>query len=116
VLVIGSLMLKPDDRRARANLDLGGVALVSLSMLLLFVPLTEGRDAGWPVWMIAALVVCVLAAAGFVLWERNITARGATPLFDVALSRQRASAVGLGITLAFFIGNAGFSFLFALFL
>ena len=116
VLVIAALVLKRDEQRAQTHLDIGGVALVSAALLLLFVPLIEGRDAGWPVWMLACLGLCVLVSYAFLMWEHDRSRRGHTPLLNVALFRQRAFSVGLGITLAFLCGNAGSAFLFALFL
>ena len=79
-------------------------------------PLVEGREAGWPVWMVAALALSPLAFASFFWWERDRSRRGRAPLLNIALFGQPAFSVGLGITLAFFSANAGFAFVFALFL
>ena len=75
-LAIAWSVLKRDKRRASAHLNLVGVALVSAALLLLFVPLIEGREAGWPAWTFASLGGCVLAIAAFLVCG-NVTAHDA---------------------------------------
>ena len=58
--------LVPESRSDSARrLDLGGVALGSLVLGLIIVPLVEGRQAGWPWWVPVAFAAAVPAAA---LW------------------------------------------------
>jgi MFS family permease len=98
VLVIAAVMLQADQQRTQTHLDLAGVGLISAALLLLFVPLIEGRDAGWPIWLLVAFPACFLISTAFFFWERGRANRGQTPLLNVALFRQRAFSVGLGIT------------------
>lgn len=48
----------PDARR----IDVAGVALGTVTLLLVVVPGVEGREAGWPWWVFAALAAAVPAA------------------------------------------------------
>jgi EmrB/QacA subfamily drug resistance transporter len=113
----GALLVLPGGRApVRARLDPVGVALVSTAMLLLAVPLIDGRDAGWPVWMIACLVGSPVAFALFAAHERQRAATGADPLVHPRLFRQRAFTAGLGTTVTFMIANSGSLFLLALYL
>jgi MFS family permease len=51
----------------RPALDFIGVGLLGLTMLLLILPLTVGREMHWPGWTIASLVASVAGGAAFVL-------------------------------------------------
>jgi hypothetical protein len=51
----------------RKRLDLAGVALSTLAMLLLMLPLVEGPERGWAGWPIAMLAASPFAFVGFYL-------------------------------------------------
>jgi MFS family permease len=73
------------------RLDLAGAALLSLALLSLVLPLTFGRDDGWPAWVWPCVATCALALAVFVVVERRVRARGGYPLLDLGCSAWRAS-------------------------
>ena len=83
--VAGALRFLPADRRGQSRLDLAGVALLSVTVLLVVVPLTLGNSAGWPAWAWASLAASLPAAAAFIAAERLTARRGGTPLLDVGL-------------------------------
>jgi MFS family permease len=85
----------PDGRRQPGRLDLAGVALLSLAVLLLVVPLVLGQDAGWPPWTWASLAASVPAFAGLWRLERRVAARGGRPVVDPALLARPAIGWGL---------------------
>jgi MFS family permease len=80
---------------AGGRLDLGGVVLLATALLSLIVPLSFGRDYGWPPWIWPCFGACTLAGWGFVARERGLKARGARPLFDLGLLRGRRVAYGV---------------------
>lgn len=82
---VAAMRCLPADSRGESRLDLAGVALLSVTVLLLVVPLTLGRSAGWPDWAWACLAASVPAAAAFTAVERLVAARGGVPLLDVRL-------------------------------
>jgi hypothetical protein len=49
----------------RKRLDLTGVALSTVAMLLLMLPLVEGPEHGWAGWPVAMLVTSPFAFMGF---------------------------------------------------
>jgi MFS family permease len=67
------------------RLDLGGVGLLAAALLALLVPLSFGREYGWPVWVWPCLAVWLLASWGFVSFERHLESRKRAPLFDLGL-------------------------------
>ncbi len=115
-LAAAAIVLDEDDNRSESDLDFVGVLLVSASLLLLFVPLVEGREAGWPAWTFVSLLLSPLSFAAFGLWERRRARGDRIPLLDLRLFSERAFSVGLGMAVTFFGGNAGFAFIFALYL
>ncbi len=83
--VVAALRFLPADDGGRSRLDLTGVGLLSASVLLLVVPLTLGRSAGWPDWAWACLSASLPVTAAFVAVERWIAATGGAPLLNVHL-------------------------------
>jgi hypothetical protein len=75
----------PAAEAAARRLDLAGVAVLSAALLALVLPLTFGRDAGWPLWVWPSLACCGLALAAFAAIERRVGSRGRDPLFDLSV-------------------------------
>jgi hypothetical protein len=115
-LVAAALFLERQRTAASVRLDGSGIALVTVALLLLVVPLVSGRDAGWPWWMLLMLAASLPALALFALFEQRLAKRGGSPLVKLALFQQRAFTVGNLIALAFFSCNAGMAFVFTVFL
>jgi Na+/melibiose symporter-like transporter len=92
-----------------AHLDLGGTVLLAGALVLLILPLLEGRSAGWPPWMLVMLACSAPAFILFGLYERRVTARGRIPLLSLALLRQRAFVAGLAIGIVYFTSVLGFA-------
>jgi len=93
---------------AQRRLDPAGAAALAAALLALIVPVTFGRDAGWPSWVWPCLAVCVLALAGFVRLERRIAARGDDPLFDLDVLKPPGVAAGVGAVALVMACYAGF--------
>ncbi|WP_456796900.1 MFS transporter [Bradyrhizobium sp. USDA 4473] len=116
VALIGSSIVLRDSRAAHAQkLDLGGVALLSLALALLVYPLVEGREAGWPSWMIVMLAACPIALLAFTRFEARLSARGGDPLVALSLFRSSAFVAGLVMALAFYM-HSSFYLTFAVYL
>jgi EmrB/QacA subfamily drug resistance transporter len=106
-----------ESRADRAvGLDLPGMALVTLALAALVLPLVEGTQLHWPAWTFASLasvpvLLCLLAVR-----ELRAARGGGAPLLDPALFRNRALASGLATQLAFWCGQASFFLVLALYL
>jgi EmrB/QacA subfamily drug resistance transporter len=98
------------------RLDLGGVVVLSVGLLLLIYPLIQGRQAGWPVWSYASLVLSVIVLAAFVRYERWKKGRTGAPLIDLSIFQERALLVGLFLILLFFAGFSPFFLALAIYL
>lgn len=116
VAVILTLKYVPESHApGRPKLDLVGMVLVTLALLALVLPLTEGRQQGWPLWTFVCLIASVPLFLAFGLYQNRVHARGGSPLVDLALFRERAFSVGLAGQLIFWTGQASFFLVFALY-
>jgi predicted MFS family arabinose efflux permease len=109
VALIGATALVRESRSDNARgLDFGGVALISLALLLVIYPIIEGRALGWPLWLFGISALGLVVLGIFALDQRRKAARGAAPLVDPALFQDRAFRLGLPISLIFFSGVYSF--------
>ncbi|MDQ2588934.1 MFS transporter [Saccharothrix yanglingensis] len=83
------------------RLDLAGVGLAVLALLLLLVPLVQGRELGWPLWSVASVVLFVPALVLFVRHQRSRGRRGLPQLVVLDLFASRAFSAGLAVQLLF---------------
>jgi EmrB/QacA subfamily drug resistance transporter len=104
VAFIGGLLFLSDSRPSQVQkLDAGGVVLLSLALILLIYPLVEGRESGWPAWIVAMLVAFPVALIAFVRFEARLAKRGGDPLVALHLLRNSAFVIGLVMALAFYM-------------
>ncbi|HEY5349607.1 MAG TPA: MFS transporter [Candidatus Lustribacter sp.] len=113
VLLLLARRIFPRDEiveKRRADLDVAGVSLFSIAMLLLVLPLTLGRELGWPSWANACIMAGAAISTVFVLWERRVSEAQGAPLLNTRLFASGVVTKGL-IALAF-SRTAVFSFFF----
>jgi EmrB/QacA subfamily drug resistance transporter len=107
----------PESRAERASkLDLTGMALATVALTALVLPLLEGRQLHWPVWGWISLAASPVTLAIFARHQRRLARRGGTPLLDPAVFRSRALVTGLGTQFVFWCGQASFFLVFAFYL
>ncbi len=115
--VLAAVRMVKESRSPKARqLDLGGVALMTVALSLLLYPLIQGREAGWPPWTFFSLVASVAALFLFVEYEKKVTARGGSPLMELSLFHDRAFVIGLFSGVCFFSGAAAFFLISTIFL
>ena len=113
VAVPAALRLVPESRGNGARLDLAGTLLVSTGLVLIVLPLVEGRQEGWPLWTWLCLGAAPLVLAAFAAYQWRI---GERALVDLGLFRHRAFSVGAVIALVGQLAVASFFFVLALYL
>jgi MFS family permease len=104
--------LPADDRRASPGIDLVGLATLSASLVLIVVPLILGRPQGWPLWTWVCLAASLPAFRMFLVAQREVAARGGSPLVNVQVIARPAVSWGL-LTLMIAVGTY-YSLLFTL--
>jgi EmrB/QacA subfamily drug resistance transporter len=100
----------------RVRVDLPGVVLVTAALVAVILPLIEGRGEGWPLWTWLSLGASILLFAAFGASQRWRARTGRSPLVDLSLFRQRAFTFGLLAQLVFWMGQASFFLVLALYL
>jgi MFS family permease len=120
------------------GLDIGGTAIISVILFLLFYPLIEGRDAGWPLWMYISIILSIVLIVPFIFFERRLTSsskhngsgninsktdkrsqstfKPKLPLIPLSLFKDRSFMIGTLIMLVFYIGNFVFVFVLTFYL
>ncbi|MBF5010008.1 MFS transporter [Burkholderia pseudomultivorans] len=107
--LLGSWRFIPESRPPRGQrIDVPGTVLLSLFLLMLVYPLTHGRDAGWPLWMVACGVGALPMLGALLTVEARRLAGGRDPLLDVRLFRNPVVATGLGLAFLFYMLSAFF--------
>lgn len=98
------------------DLDGLGAVLVAAAVVLVLLPLVQGRDWGWPWWGWAVLATGVLVLGLFVALERRLAARGGQPVLDPALLANRPFTAGLTASVLFFGALASFFLVLSVYL
>jgi EmrB/QacA subfamily drug resistance transporter len=117
VSVAAALRLLPETKAPDApRLDIPGALIVTAGLFLVVYPLTEGREKGWPGWLLGMLVVAVPVLGGFVVLQVRKTRAGRSPLVLMSLFSNQSFRVGLVVSIVFFAGIPAFFFTFGLYL
>jgi len=97
VALIAAVRVLPNEGRldSAKRLDVPGSLALSGTVLLIVLPLTLGRDTGWPAWTWICLGASPLLFTAFLLVERRLTASGGAPLVNLHVIRRPAIAWGL---------------------
>ena len=98
----------------RVRLDIGGAALLSLALACTVLPLSLGREQGWPLWVFLALAAAPVLVCLFLRFEVWLTARGGMPLVDLRLFAIPTFRRGVLVGMLFFF-TTSFYFLFGIY-
>lgn len=98
----------------RVQLDLIGAALISLALAAIVVPLSQGRQMGWPLWVFLALASVPLLVAVFIAHEKRLVRLGGMPLVDLRLFAELRFRRGVIVATLFFF-TTSFYFLFGIY-
>jgi EmrB/QacA subfamily drug resistance transporter len=106
VLLAAWVVVPETSTAQRVRIDAAGAALLSLALACLVLPLSEGRQQGWPAWTFIMLAAVVPLIAVFVGFEARLAARGAMPLLDLRLIAIRSFRRGVVVGTLFFFTTA----------
>lgn len=115
VALVAAWRLLPESRtERRIPVDAVGAALLAATLILLLLPMTEGRPLGWPAWIWVTLAASLPAGLIWVVHQRRTERSGRVPLVPPSVLAVRNMRLGLVIAAAFFTTFGGFMFCFAL--
>jgi EmrB/QacA subfamily drug resistance transporter len=107
---VAFLLLPSRHQPEEHGMDPVGNILLAGVLLLVLIPLVEGRVSGWPAWSWLMLGLAPPAAAILAYWEVRHERHGGEPVLQIELLRRhRAFGVGQALALLYF---AGFTSLF----
>jgi MFS family permease len=112
LLIAVPKVMPADPPRGRVSIDFAGLITATLSVLLIVLPLTLGREFGWPLWAFLAIAAGLLLGGVFLVIER----RAAAPLLNLAVLRSPGLRAGLSTLVFLQVANGGFLFVFTLYL
>lgn len=115
VLGVRTLPSRPERDRT-VQLDLAGMVLAGVGMCMLVFPLVQGRELGWPGWIIAVLVCSIPVLAGFAWHELRRGRSGATPLVELSIFSRRSYSAGALFAIVFFGSMGGIMLAIGIFL
>ncbi len=101
-LVFGYRNLLQSRSATAQRLDIPGVLLSAVGLFLLVYPLAEGRERGWPLWLVLMAVASAPVLVAFLIYEKRRGERGDSPLIELSIFTDRAFAVGSLMALLFF--------------
>jgi EmrB/QacA subfamily drug resistance transporter len=113
-MVAAAILLPAGGRRKRMAPDLLGLALLSLALVAILVPLIQGQDAGCPLWTLVTLAAGLLLFGAFVLWQRRAAAHGVPPLVPPRLFAHASFSGGTILAFVFFAGFTSIFFTISL--
>ncbi|OXM62255.1 MFS transporter [Amycolatopsis sp. KNN50.9b] len=97
--VVGALLAVPDrPGTSGRRLDLAGLALLTAGLFAIFYPLVQGREQGWPWWLVALVIAAVPLLALFAAQQRAAARRGGEPLIAPGLLRRRGLLTAQAVT------------------
>ncbi len=107
----------PESRAEHARrVEAFGMALVTLALIALVLPLIEGNALGWPAWRWASFSASAVCPVSFVVHQRRLAVRGGAPLLDPGLIRSATLRSGLSTQLTFWCSQASFFLVLSLYL
>jgi len=108
--------LKETEQKTDNAFDYSGALILTISLACLIVPLTLGREAGWPLWSIGLLFLAIIIGAYFIYDQKNKLKLGKFPLIDIELFGIREFNIGLLAVLFHFMLHTAYLLMSAVYL
>lgn len=96
--------------------DYFGVFILTLALFCLIYPLTQGREAGWPLWSFIAIMMSFVLFAYFIYDQKRKLVENKNPLIDVRLFKIKDFNIGLVAVLFHFMLHTSYLLLSAVYL
>ncbi|WP_019565588.1 MFS transporter [Agrobacterium sp. 10MFCol1.1] len=108
------IMLRETRSERPSKLDLGGALLIAIALSALIAPLIEGREQGWPIWLILMLATSLPFFLLFWRHEKHLESTGIDPILAPSLLQNRGLMRGL-LAALFFYSLAAFWLIFSVY-
>lgn len=108
--------LPETERHGNHVFDYSGIAILTAALFCLIYPLTQGREAGWPLWSFILLSSSFLLFCYFIYDQKAKLKKDINPLIDVELFHNRDFSIGLIAVLFQFMMHTSYLLTSAVFL
>lgn len=108
--------LSETETHAATVFDYSGIATLTVGLFCLIYPLTQGREAGWPLWSIALILFSFVMFAYFIHDQKAKLKKGCLPLINVELFQNKDFSIGLVAVLFHFMVHTSYLLTSAVFL
>jgi MFS family permease len=98
------------------TLDPIGMLLMSAAMVLVILPLVQGREAGWPAWTFVSMGAALPVFGLFVRWESRRRRSERSTLVEPSLFRNKAFTSALAVGTLFFATMIAFMLIVTVYL
>ena len=115
-LMLGKIYISESKSPRALQLDLGGLVFVTLGLLMLLYPLTQGRDLKWSPWGFVSITAGLGVFILFIYYERFKIRKNGSPLVELSLFRIKSFTAGMGIQLTFSVISSIFFLVWMLYL
>ncbi|WP_424213258.1 MFS transporter [Streptomyces sp. BI20] len=115
-VLLGRAFITESKAPRALRLDLVGMVLATVGMVLLILPLTQGRENDWPLWGFLCMAAAPLVLIGFVLFERHKSRTGGSPLVELSLFSVKSFAGGIAVQFTFGIATGVFFLVWTLYM
>lgn len=99
-----------------AKFDFSGTFILTLGLFCLIFPLIQGREAGWPLWSIALIILSFFIFGYFIRNQKRKLAENSNPLIDIRLFKLMDFNIGLLAVLFHFMLHTSYLLLSAVYL
>jgi MFS family permease len=92
------------------------MALITIGLVAVVLPLVQGRQYGWPWWSVASLAAAPFVLGAFVITQLRDARRGRPVMVAMTMFKGRSFAGGLVTQVGLWCGQASFFLILALYL
>ncbi|WP_370415405.1 MFS transporter [Streptomyces fradiae] len=116
LFLAASAVIRESRSTESIKLDVTGTLLLTVGLLLLLVPLVQGRELDWPLWTFVSMIASVPVLAIFWAHQRRLGDAGRPGLIVPSMFRSRSFTAGIVANTVFFAVTIGHFLIFILFL
>jgi MFS family permease len=107
-IMAGRVLMTETRAPVPARLDVRGAITGAFGIVLLLLPLMEGREHGWPWWSLAMPLLSIPVFVDFVRYEKRLLVQGGVPIIDMSLFRNSSFVLGVAAIFLFYTTIASF--------
>ncbi len=108
--------LPETDRINNGGFDYSGAGILTAALACLIIPLTLGREAGWPLWSIVLIILAGILIVYFISDQKKKLKLHKYPIIDLELFNIREFNIGLLAVLFHFMLHTAYLLMIVVFL